>query len=71
MSGYISYAPYGALTAPISSFRTPIRLSRAVDTPFWMRTDRLATKLFSGQLSTSTKKPVNADQPSSLSWGAG
>ena len=54
-------------TALISSFRTPIRLSRAAETPFWIRIERLAAKLLRGQLSIKTTKPAKADHPSSLS----
>ena len=54
------------LTAPMSSLSTPMRLSRAVENPFWIRTDRLAMKLFSGALRMRTMKPAKADQPSNL-----
>ena len=54
------------LIAPISSFRTLMRLSRAVEYPFCTRKDRFATKWLATQLNIRTGKPANADQPSSL-----
>lgn len=57
---------YAGLTAPMSSFNIPMRLSRAVDTPFWIRTDRRATKLLNGQLAIKIANPAKAERPSIL-----
>lgn len=51
--------------APMSSFSTPMRLSRALDTPLWIRTARLLTMLFNGQPTKRTAKPANAEKPRS------
>ena len=42
-----------------------MRLSRATDTPFWILTLRRPTMLLSGDNTGVTRKPANADQPSS------
>lgn len=48
-----------------TSLTTPILLSRAARTPFWIRIARRARKLLSGQMRIRTPKPANADQPRS------
>lgn len=48
-----------------------MRLSRAVETPLWIRTARFATKLFSGHPMRRTKNPANAETPSSLEGNKG
>lgn len=55
-----------SLTAPISSFSTPILLSLAVKTPFWMRTLRRARNELRGQPRIRIPKPAKALNPSSL-----
>ena len=53
-------------TAPISSLRTPMRLSRAARTPFWILIFLRAIKLFKGHPASKTIKPANALRPSNL-----
>jgi hypothetical protein len=53
-------------TAPISSFRTPILLSFAAETPFWIRIDLLERKLFKGHPASRNTNPANAERPRRL-----
>lgn len=48
----------------MSSFSTPMRLSRAARRPFEMRIARRVRKLLSGQPNTITRNPANAEKPS-------
>ena len=56
------------LTAPMSSFKTPIRLSRAVERPLWIRNERRAKRLFRGHTTRITKNPAKAAIPRSLKF---
>lgn len=55
-----------ARTALMSSFNTPIRLSFAANTPFWILILRLARKLFTGRPIRTTENPTKALHPKSL-----
>ena len=50
----------------ISSLRTPMRLSWAAKTPFWILTLLRERKLFKGHPASKTIKPANALRPSNL-----
>lgn len=65
MSGMATLCIIVRPTALINSLSTPIRLSLAARTPFWMRMLLRAMKLFRGHPRMRTEKPANALQPRS------